>query len=66
MAVSCSGAERGLESFVGDNARDGVVGKARETLDAFGVFTGEDFVGDIDLARSDALVISVVLASRDV
>jgi hypothetical protein len=42
-----------LKSVVGDNARDGDGGKARETLDAVGVFAGDDFVGEIDLARSD-------------
>jgi hypothetical protein len=65
MAVSCSDSERELESVVGDNARDEDVGRARDTLDAVGVFAGDDFVGEMDLARSDELLVSDILTCGD-
>ena len=42
----------------GDPDCDRLPGCARDILDAFGVVEGEDFVGDIDLARSEQRIVS--------
>lgn len=48
----------GSGSILGDTVCDKVLACSADTLDVVGVFEGEDFVGEIDLARSELLFVS--------
>jgi hypothetical protein len=43
---------------------DKVLVCSTDTLDVFGVFEGEDLVGEIDLARSESLLVSKRVEAR--
>ena len=52
-------------SILGDNVWDKELACTTETLDVVGVFDGEDFVGEMDLARSELHMVSERFLKKD-